>query len=189
MVCMQCGCCCCRAPFLLKSNMSMVLFKAPDHLATQMHITATPLTGVMNNGNFAALLAFIGGNLDELAPSADVPAAPSTPPRTEFAPRMKFGPPPGDVALFRMTLALRTVNLLLEAEPKHWQATAYSALPLPFLRMQVRVLFVQWHVSTCRLWKPFATRSLVIVGLISTHHRYCLSIAGDANVCYAWLCR
>ena len=72
----------------------------------QMHLASAPVTLVMNNPNYTALLAFCEGNLTELSalPNAKNQPDAAKPQNTTFNADFRFGPPMGVPPTFRMTL-------------------------------------------------------------------------------------
>lgn len=102
----------CRGRYLLPSHYSMVMIEqaappgcsGPDYL--QMHLASAPVTLIMNNPNYTALLAFCEGNLTELSalPNAQKQPDAAKPQNTTFNADFRFGPPVGVPPTFRMTL-------------------------------------------------------------------------------------
>lgn len=72
----------------------------------QMHLASAPVTLVMNNPNYRALLAFCEGNLTELSglPNAQTKQGDVKQQNTTFNADFRFGPPVGVPPTFRMTL-------------------------------------------------------------------------------------
>ena len=109
---MSCMPCFCRGRYLLPSHYSMVMLEQPPPPGCsgppylQMHLASVPVTLVMNNPNYTALLAFCEGNLQELSamPNAQNQPDGAKPQNTTFAPDFRFGPPVGVPPTFRMTL-------------------------------------------------------------------------------------
>lgn len=97
---------------------------------------------------------FVGGNLDEflhpekhaaelaaqaggsVAPVPEAPPAqPTVPPQVHYNPHMKFGPQPGQVPTFRLTIA--SPRLSVSAAARHGRLLAWPAsiLPQPTARL------------------------------------------------------
>ncbi len=72
----------------------------------QMHLASAPVTLIMNNPNYTALLAFCEGNLKELSamPNAQNQPDAAKAQNTTFNSDFRFGPPVGMPPTFRMTL-------------------------------------------------------------------------------------
>ena len=72
----------------------------------QMHLASAPVTLIMNNPNYTALLAFCEGNLKELSglPNSKVKGDDDKKQNTTFNSDFRFGPPIGIPPTFRMTL-------------------------------------------------------------------------------------
>lgn len=116
---------------------------ARTHTPHPMHTLSPP----------AALMDFVGGNLDEFlhpekhtaalaaaqgldlppaagaggkaqAGAAPAPAPPGVPPQTQFNPTMKFGPAPGERPHFRLTIATPRLGVTFEAHPREWTEAA-----------------------------------------------------------------
>ena len=73
----------------------------------QLHIEATDMAAVLNNGNYSALLGFVQGNMVEVSSYAQARPAPPVPeePRTTFNSDLNFDAPAGDRPNFYMTIA------------------------------------------------------------------------------------
>ena len=103
---------CCRGRYLLPSHYSMVMIEQPPPPRCsgppylQMHLASAPVTLVMNNPNYRALLAFCEGNLTELSglPNAQGKQGDAKKQNTTFNADFRFGPPVGIPPTFRMTL-------------------------------------------------------------------------------------
>ena len=75
--CVRCNSCLpvCRSQFLASSNYGLVVMQQTSPAGegyTQLHLTTSPLLGLMNNPNYTALLGFAQGNLTEASTFAKV---------------------------------------------------------------------------------------------------------------------
>ncbi|KAL0018632.1 hypothetical protein WJX77_009530 [Trebouxia sp. C0004] len=141
-----------KGRYLLPSHYSMVMIEqaappgcsGPAYL--QMHLASAPVTLIMNNPNYTALLAFCEGNLTELSalPNAQKQPDAAKPQNTTFNADFRFGPPVGVPPTFRMTLDVPEFMTLFEADPKLWQtgsftsAAAHTGPLMPFAQGTVR---------------------------------------------------
>ena len=107
----------------------------------QLHIEATDMAAVLNNGNYSSLLGFVQGNMVEVSSFAQARPAPPVPeePRTTFNADLNFDAPAGDRPNFYMTIAAPSLVVRylfkkqracnLSQEPRH----AFMALRAPSL--------------------------------------------------------
>ncbi len=100
----------CRDPFIHQANYAVIMFE--QHAASgdkymQLHVEATDMAAVLNNGNYSSLLGFVQGNLVEVSSFAQARPAPPVPeePRTTFNADLNFDAPAGDRPNFYMTIA------------------------------------------------------------------------------------
>ena len=100
----------CRDAFIHQANYAVIMFEqqaASGDKYMQLHVEATDMAAVLNNGNYASLLGFVQGNLVEVSSFAQARPAPPVPeePRTTFNADLNFDAPAGDRPNFYMTIA------------------------------------------------------------------------------------
>ena len=86
----------------------------------QLHVEATDMAAVLNNGNYSALLGFVQGNLTEVSSFAQARPAPPAPeePCTTFNADLNFDAPAGDRPTFYMTVAAPTLAVSAQQQSR-----------------------------------------------------------------------
>ena len=104
----------------------------------QLHVEATDMAAVLNNGNYSALLGFVQGNLTEVSSFAQARPTPPAPgePCTTFNADLNFDAPAGDRPTFYMTVAAPT----LAVSPQQPFTLLPSAWLCEVCRLHVAVL-------------------------------------------------
>lgn len=89
----------------------------------QMHLASAPVTLVMNNPNYTALLAFCEGNLTELSgmPNSQGRQDDAKKQNITFNADFRFGAPVGVPPTFRMTLDIPQFMVSLQVHRKRTQ--------------------------------------------------------------------
>lgn len=120
-----------RSVFLKPTNLGIVFFQAQSKPNSsgpaQLHFSSTPLSLTLSSPNYASLMNFIRGNLNDLnsqdcSENAEEPFRYS---ELRFNPEMKFGPPAG-CPVFRLTVAVPELSTILEANPHEWSSSKPS---------------------------------------------------------------
>ena len=137
----------------------------------QLHIEATDMAAVLNNGNYSALLGFVQGNMVEVSSYAQARPAPPVPeePRTTFNADLKFDAPAGDRPNFYMTIAAPSLAVSSQAKCSLHARCSQASISLSLSELHhARVTtLTQQYLCVCWRWH---LNQAQILGLLMAYH-------------------
>lgn len=107
--------------FVEPFNCGLVTFEKPKDNESghqQLHLSLSALKVNMSAPVFTTLMDFVGGNLSDMKRSTEGNVEAFK--ETRYQEEMCFGPPNGSSVTFRLTLAVPTLECMMEAHPREW---------------------------------------------------------------------